>query len=123
MSKTNLLALALAFGVLGARPALAGGGNPPYEGWRGAREARVCPPPGWREAPACPVTEIVLPASFFADAGGVGGFPDMDDGGGGGGGFALAGASAGAHAFASARVSVGVRIQGGSRGGRGCGCK
>jgi hypothetical protein len=98
---------------------------------------------GWPERPSWPVERgepylfdddgeaAPLPASFFADAGGVG--PFAIDGGGSGGGYvylasgASAFASASARASASASVGVSVRGFGGGHGhgagGHGCGCK
>lgn len=82
---------------------------------RGCRE-RCAPPPRCYEG----CGEVVLPASFFYDAGGVGPIPD---GGWYGGGVVVVGAGAGAHAsaFAAARASasanVSIRWRGGFKGG------
>lgn len=81
------------------------------------RCADACAPP-----PRCVEScgEVVLPASFFYDAGGVGPIPD--GGWYGGGGFVVVGAGAGAQAsaFAAARASasasVSVRFRGGFKG-------
>jgi hypothetical protein len=74
----------------------------------------------------CPAEGLVLPGSFFADTGGVGGFGGGYDMGGGGGGVVFAGAGAHASAFASASARVSIRVGGhgghmGHRGGCGCG--
>jgi len=67
--------------------------------------------------------EAHLPASFFADAGGVG---QDEVVWGGGGGYVVGGASAGGYASASASASVHVGVHVGRHGGgppsHGCGC-
>jgi hypothetical protein len=95
-------------------------------------EREVAPPPP-PALPPPPSDEVgYIPASFFADEGGVGPFP-VDYGYGGGGGYAYAegGASAGAHASASVEASVAISAYARARGrggrpgggGHGCGCK
>lgn len=93
----------------------------------------AAPPP---PAPPPPSDEVgYIPASFFADEGGVGPYPA--DYGGGGGGYVYGGGAADARASASASVEASIAISGRYRGGRGrggwgpmggghgggCGCK
>ncbi|HEY5107555.1 MAG TPA: hypothetical protein VII73_12420 [Caulobacteraceae bacterium] len=72
-----------------------------------------------------PDAEIAVPLSFFADTGGVGGFPESFDSSGGGSAIETAGAQSFATASASARVQIrfhGVVHDRGGHGG-GCGCR
>lgn len=90
------------------------------------------PPPPMLPPPPPPNDEVgYIPASFFADEGGVGPFPADYGYGGGGGGYVYGGAEAGAHASASVEASIAIsgrfRGHGGGRppggGGHSCGCK
>jgi hypothetical protein len=113
-----VISAALSLAVLGfAAPSVAGSGG--ASSMRTEESSSSWSTREFSRSQDCDCTgggEVALPMSFFADAGGVGGFAESFDEGGGGGAFVVAGAGAGAEAFASASARASVQIRFSSRG-------